>query len=112
MKEIAWEEFERVELRAGTVVRAEPYPEARKPALKLWADFGPEIGVLKSSAQITAHYRPEELVGTQIVGVVNFPAKQIGRFISEFLCTGFADADGAIVLARPDRPVPNGAKLC
>ena len=112
MKEISWGDFEQVELRAGTVVRAEEYPEARKPALKLWVDFGPEIGTLKSSAQITAHYAPEELVGRQIIGVVNFPDKQIGRFISEFLCTGFADENGAIVLARPERPVPNGSKLC
>lgn len=112
MKEISWNDFEQVELRVGTVLRAEEYPEARKPALKLWVDFGPEIGTLKSSAQITVHYTPEELVGCQVVGVVNFPKKQIGAFMSEFLCTGFADENGAIVLARPERPVPNGAKLC
>lgn len=112
MKEISWSDFEQVELRVGTVLRAEEYPEAKKPALKLWVDFGPEIGTLKSSAQITVHYTPEELVGRQVVGVVNFPNKQIGRFMSEFLCTGFADENGAIVLAMPERPVPNGAKLC
>lgn len=112
MKEISWDEFEQVELRVGTVLRAEEYPEAKRPALKLWVNFGPDIGTLKSSAQITVHYTPEELVGKQVVGVVNFPKKQIGRFMSEFLCTGFADANGAIVLAMPERPVPNGAKLC
>lgn len=112
MKEISWNDFEQVELRVGTVVRAEEYPEARKPALKLWVDFGPEIGTLKSSAQLTVHYTPESLLGRQVVGVVNFPKKQIGPFMSEFLCTGFADENGAIVLARPERTVPNGAKLC
>lgn len=112
MKEISWNDFEQVELRVGTVLRAEPYPEARKPALKLWVDFGPEIGTLKSSAQISVHYSPESLVGTQIVGVVNFPDKQIGAFMSQFLATGFADENGAIVLARPDHYVPDGSKLC
>lgn len=111
MDEITWNEFERVELRVGTVVRVEPFPEARKPAYRIWVDFGQALGVRKSSAQVTDLYEPAELVGTQVVGVVNFPPKQIGPFMSEFLVTGFTDDDGAIVLARPERPVPNGAKL-
>lgn len=111
METIDWDDFARVELRVGTVVRAEPFPEARKPAYKIWVDFGDELGVRKSSAQVTDLYEPEELVGTQVVGVVNFPPKQIGPFMSEFLVTGFPDENGAIVLARPDRPVPDGAKL-
>jgi tRNA-binding protein len=110
-KEITWSEFEAVELRVGTIIRAEEYPEARKPAYKLWVDFGAEIGVKQSSAQITTHYTREELVGKQIVGVVNFPPKQIGKFMSEFLCTGFYREDGSVVLAIPERDVPNGAKL-
>ncbi len=112
MKEITIADFVQVELRAGTVLRVEEFPEARKPAYKLWVDFGPEIGTLKCSAQVTRHYTPETLVGQQVIGVVNFPPRQIGPFKSEFLCTGFADANGDIVLARPERPVPNGAKLC
>lgn len=111
MQEISWAEFEKVELRCGTIVRAEPFPEARKPAYKLWIDFGAEIGVLSSSAQITLHYNMDSLVGTQVMGVVNFPPKQIGPVRSECLVTGMPDADGAVVLVRPDRPVPNGAKL-
>jgi tRNA-binding protein len=110
-KTITWEEFEAVELRVGTIIRAEEYPEARKPAYKLWVDFGAEIGVKQTSAQITTHYTREELVGKQIVGVVNFPPKQIGKFMSEFLCTGFYREDGSVVLAIPERDVPNGAKL-
>lgn len=112
MKEISWGDFEVVELRAGTVVKVEEFPEARKPAWKVWVDFGPEIGELKSSAQITVHYAPEDLVGKQVVAVVNFPAKRIGPFTSQFLLTGFPDANGDIVIARPERPVPNGSKLC
>lgn len=112
MREISWNDFEQVELRVGTIIRVEDFPEARKPAYKVWVDFGPEIGERKSSAQITAHYTREELVGSQIVGVVNFPAKQIGPVRSEFLLTGFADDNGDIVITRPERPVPNGAKLC
>lgn len=111
MQEIRWEDFEAVELRVGTIVKAEAFPEARKPAFKVWADFGPEIGVKKSSAQITVAYTLEDLPGKKIVGVVNFPSRQIGPFRSEFLLTGFAREDGAIILAVPDSPVPDGAKL-
>jgi tRNA-binding protein len=108
---IDWRDFERVEIRVGTVVRVETFPEARRPAYKVWADFGPEIGELKSSAQATDLYSAEELLGRQIVAVVNFPPKQIGPFMSQFLLTGFYGPDGAVVLAVPERPVPNGAKL-
>jgi len=111
MPHITWDDFERVEIRVGTVVSAESFAQARIPAYVIHADFGPGIGVLKSSARVTDHYRPEELVGRQIVGVVNFPPKQIGPLRSQFLVTGFADADGAIVLAVPERPVPDGARL-
>lgn len=110
--EISWSEFERVDLRVGTVTRVEKFPEARRPAYRLWIDFGPEIGERKSSAQITVHYRREEIVGRQVIAVVNFPPKQVGPFRSEVLVTGFADAEGAIVLAQPERAVPNGARLC
>jgi tRNA-binding protein len=110
METITWGDFERVELRIGTIVAVEEFPEARKPAWKLTVDFG-EFGIKRSSAQITVHYRKEDLVGRQVLGVLNFPPKQIGPFRSEVLVTGFADANGAIVLAMPERPVPNGAKL-
>lgn len=111
MKEISWSDFESVELRVGTVVKTEAFPEARKPAYKLWVDFGDEIGVKQSSAQITDHYTKEDLVGKQIIGVVNFPPKQIGPFMSEFLTTGFIQDDGTVILARPDKNVTNGSKL-
>lgn len=108
---ITWNEFESIQLRVGTVVKAEPFPEARKPAYKLTVDFGPEIGIKRTSAQITALYTPEELEGRQVIGVINFPPKQIGPFISEFLITGFYREDGAVVLAVPDQSVSNGLKL-
>jgi tRNA-binding protein len=103
--------FEALDVRAGTVVRAEPFPEARKPALKLWIDFGPAVGVKASSAQITVHYAPEALIGRQVCAVVNFAPRQIGPFTSEVLTLGFADAEGAIVLIAPNKPVPDGARL-
>jgi tRNA-binding protein len=111
MKEITWQDFEAVELRAGTVVAVDDFPEARRPAYKVTVDFGPGIGLRKTSARITDIYTKEELMGRQIVGVVNFPPKQIGPVRSEFLLTGFYREDGAVVIAVPERPVPNGAKL-
>jgi len=111
MKQINWSEFEQVELRVGTIIGVEDFPEARKPAYKLTVDFGDEIGLKKSSAQITDLYTKEELLNKQVIAVVNFPPKQIGPFISECLITGFANETGAIVLAVPDKKVPDGAKL-
>jgi tRNA-binding protein len=110
MEEIKWSDFENVELRAGTILQALDFPEARKPAYKVQVDFGP-LGIKWSSAQITKHYSKEELIGKQIIGVVNFAKKQIGPFMSEFLVTGFADENGDIVLAGIDKPIPNGQKL-
>lgn len=111
MEQISWNDFEKVELRVGKIIQAEVFKEARKPAYKLQIDFGAEIGIKKSSAQITDHYTPEKLVGRLVVCVVNFPKKQIGPLISECLTTGFADAEGAIVLCTPDKDVPVGSKL-
>lgn len=110
MEEISWNDFEKVELRVGTIIEAFEYPEARKPTYKVKVDFG-ELGIKMSSAQITKHYNLEDLIGRQIIGVVNFPKKQIGKFMSEFLVTGFADENGDIVLSSVERKVPNGSKL-
>jgi tRNA-binding protein len=108
---IAYADFERVDIRAGTIVEASPFPEARKPAFKIIIDFGPEIGLKKSSAQITVHYTLESLIGRQVLGVVNFPPRQIGPFRSEVLTLGFEDENCDIVLTAVDRPVPNGKKM-
>jgi tRNA-binding protein len=111
METITWSDFERVELRVGTIVEVMPFPEARKPAWKLRVDFGPEIGIKQSSAQITALYSQEQLRGRQVLAVMNFPRKQIGNFYSEVLVTGCYDEHGNVVLIKPERSVPNGAKL-
>ena len=109
--EITFDDFDRVDVRVGTIVAAEPFPEARKPSIKLLIDFGSQIGVKKSSAQITKHYRPEELVGRQVMAVVNFPPRQIGKFMSEVLTLGFPDEAGEVVLSAIDKRVPNGGRL-
>ncbi|MBB5222108.1 tRNA-binding protein [Amaricoccus macauensis] len=109
--EISFDDFLQVDIRVGRIVRVEPFPEARKPAWKLWIDFGPGLGEKKSSAQITTHYTADDLVGRQVLAVVNFPPRQIGPFRSEVLTLGLADAEGAIVLISPERDVPTGARL-
>ena len=109
--ELSFDDFLKVDIRAGKVVRAEPYPEARKPAIKMWIDFGPELGEKKTSAQVTAHYTPETLIGKQVMAVVNFPPRQIGRFMSEVLVLGVSDAEGGIVLLSPDQEVPLGGRM-
>ena len=111
MSQITYADFEKVDIRVGTIRAAQPLEGARKPALRLEIDFGPEIGVKKSSAQLTVHYTPEQLVGRQVAAVVNFPPRQIGKFMSEVLTLGFPDGDGSVVLVVPDKAVPNGGKL-
>lgn len=111
MAEISFDEFLKVDIRLGRVTKAEAYPEARKPAIKLWIDFGEELGEKKSSAQITAHYQPEALIGKQVMAVVNFPPRQIGKFMSEVLVLGVSDPEGGIVLIGPDHPVELGSRL-
>ena len=111
MAEIGFDDFLKVDIRVGTVMRAEPYPEARKPAIKLWVDFGDEIGMRKSSAQITRHYEPEALIGQQVMAVVNFPPRQIGPFMSEVLTLGVANERGEVVLVTPDSDAPDGSRL-
>ena len=111
MEQIAYADFERVDIRVGTVVDAQPFPEARKPAIKLWVDFGAGIGVKRSSAQLTVHYTPDRLIGRQVMGVVNFPPRRIGGFESEVLVLGLPDENGAVVLLRPDLKVPDGGRM-
>ena len=111
MDNISFDEFLKVDIRVGRITRAEPYPEAKKPAIKLWIDFGPELGERKSSAQITANYSPEALIGKQVMAVVNFPPRQIGKFVSEVLVLGLPDQNGQIVLIAPDQTVPQGGRM-
>lgn len=110
-QEITFADFQKLDIRVGTITSVEPFPEARTPAFKLWVDFGPEIGTRKTSAQLTKHYTADTLLGRQVAGVVNFPPKQVGKFMSEALVLGFPDDDGDVVLVAPDRPVPNGGGL-
>ena len=108
---IGWDDFARVDIRVGRIIRAEPFPEARKPAIKLWLDFGPEIGERRSSAQITRHYVPDELIGKQVLAVLNFPPRQIGPVMSEVLVLGLPDENNQVVLIGPDKPVPIGGRM-
>ena len=109
---ITFDDFQKVDIRVGTVLAVDDFPQARKPAWKLTVDFGPEVGVKRSSAQITTHYTKADLIGRQVLGVVNFPPRQIGPFLSEVLVLGLHDAGGAVVVIGPERPVPNGERLC
>ena len=109
--QIGWDDFAAVDIRVGRIIRAEPFPQARRPAIKLWLDFGPEIGERKSSAQITRHYQPGELIGKQVLAVMNFPPRQIGPFMSEVLVLGLPDEDDQVVLIGPDKPVPIGGRM-
>jgi tRNA-binding protein len=111
MSDVSFDDFMKIDIRVGRVIRAEPYPEARKPAIKMWVDFGPDIGERKTSAQITDHYTPEALIGRQVMGVVNFPPRQIGKFMSEVLVLGAYDATGVVLIA-PDKEIPLGERLC
>jgi tRNA-binding protein len=109
--DLSFADFQKVDIRVGTIIDAQPYPEARRPAYKLWVDFGAEIGQRKSSAQVTENYQIEDLIGRQVAAVVNFPPKQIGRFMSEVLVLGFPDEKGEVVLIQPSKQIPNGARL-
>ena len=111
MSEISFDDFLKTDIRVGTIIRVEDYPEARNPSYKIFVDFGQKIGERKTSAQITEHYVPEDLVGKQVAAVINFPKKQIGKFMSEILVLGFPDENGAVVLVEPNRKVPNGGRL-
>ena len=111
MDDISFDDFMKVDIRTGTIRRAEPFPEARKPTIKMWIDFGPEIGEKKTSAQVTAHYTPESLIGKQVIAVVNFPPRQIGPFMSEVLVLGLPDKAGEVVLLGPDQNVPSGGRM-
>jgi tRNA-binding protein len=111
METITWEHFQQVDLRVGTIERAEPFPQARKPAYRIWVNLGPDLGIKQSSAQLTDLYSPESLLGRQVLCVVNFPPKQIANFLSEILVTGFILPNGTVVLPQPDRPIPNGTRL-